>query len=138
MNCSIELADRLRAQLEHHGAVLLLLNLVGSDSERRRRRRTLGGIKLNVDVFRHVESIQSSNRDRHRTLHVSSWTWVIKNLEACLAPRQRTALPPSRRGRDWLALPGLLPPGRLRGHGVFAALGKNLFDLGVRAGDDVY
>jgi hypothetical protein len=26
----------------------------------------------------------------------------------------------------------------LRGHGVFAALGKNLFDLGVRAGDDVY
>jgi hypothetical protein len=28
--------------------------------------------------------------------------------------------------------------GGLRGHGVFAALGKNLFDLGVRAGDDVY
>jgi hypothetical protein len=26
----------------------------------------------------------------------------------------------------------------LRRHGVFAALGKNLFDLGVRAGDDVY
>jgi hypothetical protein len=28
--------------------------------------------------------------------------------------------------------------GPLRGHWVFAALGKNLFDLGVRAGDDVY
>jgi len=27
--------------------------------------------------------------------------------------------------------------GRLRGHGVFAALEKNLFDLGVRAGNDV-
>src|SRR3954469_23929983 len=27
---------------------------------------------------------------------------------------------------------------RLRGHGALAALGKNLFDLGVRAGDDVY
>ena len=28
--------------------------------------------------------------------------------------------------------------GSLRGHGVFAALGKNLFDLGVRAGNDVH
>ena len=28
--------------------------------------------------------------------------------------------------------------GGLRGDGVCAALGKNLFDLGVRAGDDVY
>ncbi len=28
--------------------------------------------------------------------------------------------------------------GSLCGNGVFAALGKNLFDLGVRAGDDVY
>ena len=29
-------------------------------------------------------------------------------------------------------------PGSLRGDGVFAALGKNLFDLGVRARNDVY
>jgi len=28
--------------------------------------------------------------------------------------------------------------GTLRGDGVFAALGKNLFDLSVRAGNDVY
>ena len=28
--------------------------------------------------------------------------------------------------------------GRLRGNGVFAALGKNPFDLGVRAGINVY
>jgi hypothetical protein len=28
--------------------------------------------------------------------------------------------------------------GRLRGHGVLAALGKNLFDLGVRAGNHVH
>jgi hypothetical protein len=28
--------------------------------------------------------------------------------------------------------------GRLRGDGVIAASGQQLFDLGVRAGDDVY
>lgn len=33
---------------------------------------------------------------------------------------------------------GLGRHGSLRGAGVFAALGKNLFDLGVRAGNDVY
>ena len=36
------------------------------------------------------------------------------------------------------ALPGVGPSGRLRGHGVLAALGKNLFDLGVRAGNHVH
>jgi len=33
---------------------------------------------------------------------------------------------------------GFSRDGSLRGDGVFAALGKNLFDLGVGAGDDVY
>ena len=54
------------------------------------------------------------------------------------APRERTRL---RHGGevtiDWRCL-GFGPRGLLRCHGVFAALGKNLFDLGVRAGDDVY
>jgi hypothetical protein len=36
------------------------------------------------------------------------------------------------------ALAAPLAERSLRRHGVFAALGKNLFDLGVRAGDDVY
>ena len=31
-----------------------------------------------------------------------------------------------------------LAPIGLRGHGVLAALGKNLFDLGVRAGNHVH
>ena len=54
------------------------------------------------------------------------------------APRERTRL--RHRGEvatGWRCL-GFGRQGRLRGHGVFAALGKNLFDLGVRAGDDVY
>ena len=55
-----------------------------------------------------------------------------------LGARRERAPPPSRRGRDRCALPGVGPYGRLRGHGVLAALGKNLFDLGVRAGNDVY
>jgi hypothetical protein len=33
---------------------------------------------------------------------------------------------------------GLGRHGSLRGDGVFPALGKNLFDLGVRAGNDMY
>ena len=42
-------------------------------------------------------------------------------------------------GRDYEALIGIaMDHGNLRGDGVFTALGKNLFDLGVRAGNDVY
>ena len=46
----------------------------------------------------------------------------------------------SNRGEVAISLrcPGLGRQGRLRGHGVFAALGKHLFDLSVRVGDDVY
>jgi hypothetical protein len=54
------------------------------------------------------------------------------------AARERTHL--RNRGEvaiGWRCL-GFGRQERLRGHGVFAALGKNLFDLGVRAGDDVY
>ena len=54
------------------------------------------------------------------------------------APRERTRL--RHRGEvaiGWRCL-GFGRQGRLRGHGVFVALGKNLFDLGVRAGNDVY
>ena len=54
------------------------------------------------------------------------------------APRERTRL--RHRGAvaiGWRCL-GFGRQGRLRSHGVFAALGKNLFDLGVRARDDVY
>ena len=54
------------------------------------------------------------------------------------APRKRTRL----RNRGEVAIgwrcPGFGRQGRLRGQGVVATLGKNLFDLGVRAGDDVY
>jgi hypothetical protein len=55
------------------------------------------------------------------------------------APRERTRL--RNRGEvaiGWRRCLGFWRQGRLRGHGVFAAIGKNLFDLGVRAGDDVY
>ena len=54
------------------------------------------------------------------------------------APRRRTRL--RHRGEvatGWRCL-GCGRHGSLRGNGVFAALGKNLFDLGVRAGTDVY
>ena len=54
------------------------------------------------------------------------------------APRERTRL--RHRAEvaiGWRCL-GVGRQGRLRGHGVFAALGQNLFDLGVRAGNDVY
>ena len=49
---------------------------------------------------------------------------------ACLRNRGEVAT-------GWRGL-GFSRQGRLRGHGVCAALGKNLFDLGVRAGNDVY
>ena len=54
------------------------------------------------------------------------------------APRERARL--RHRGEVAIGVRclGFGRQGRLRGHGVFAALGKNLFDLGVRAGDDVY
>ena len=53
------------------------------------------------------------------------------------APRERAL---RNRGQVAIGLRcvGLSRHGSLRGDGVFAALGKNLFDLGVRAGDDVY
>jgi hypothetical protein len=53
------------------------------------------------------------------------------------APRERTRL--CNRGEVAIGVHRLSfgHQGRLRGHGVFAALGKNLFDLGVRAGNDV-
>ena len=54
------------------------------------------------------------------------------------ARRERTRL--RHRGEvatGWHCL-GFGRQGHLRGHGVFAALGKNLFDLGVRAGNNVY
>ena len=54
------------------------------------------------------------------------------------APREGTRL----RHRGEVAIgwrcQGFGRQGRLRRHGVLAALGKNLFDLGVRAGNDVY
>jgi hypothetical protein len=43
-----------------------------------------------------------------------------------------------RPGGTARALVAPLAERSLRRHGVFAALGKNLFDLGMRAGDDVY
>ena len=53
------------------------------------------------------------------------------------APRDRTRL--RHQGEvaiGWRCL-GFGRHGSLRSNGVFAALGKNLFDLGVRAGNDV-
>ncbi len=44
-------------------------------------------------------------RSRHRF-----WPGILDWRGLLGAPRARTALPPSRRGRDWLTLPGLLPP----------------------------
>ena len=54
------------------------------------------------------------------------------------APRERARL--RHRGEVAIGLrrPGFGHQGRLGGHGVFAALGKNLFDLGVRAGNHVH
>ena len=54
------------------------------------------------------------------------------------APRERTRLRNRGEVATGLRCLGFGRPGSLRGHGVFAALGKNLFDLGVRAGDDMY
>ena len=57
-------------------------------------------------------------------------------LSLLAAPRERLR----HRGEVATAVRGLAfdRDGRLRGHGVFAAFGQNLFDLGVRAGNNVY
>ncbi len=54
------------------------------------------------------------------------------------AARERTRL--RHRGEVAIGLRclGFGRQGSLRSNGVFAALGKNLFDLGVRPGNDVY
>ena len=52
------------------------------------------------------------------------------------APRERTRLRNRGESRP-VGAAWASAARRLRGHGVFAALGKNLFDLGVRAGNDV-
>ena len=54
------------------------------------------------------------------------------------APRERARL--RHRGEVATGLRGLGfgRHGSLRSNGVFAALGKNLFDLSMRAGDDLY
>jgi hypothetical protein len=49
------------------------------------------------------------------------------------APRERTRFRHRGEVATGLRCLGCGRQGRLRGHGVFAALGKNLFDLGVRA-----
>jgi len=53
------------------------------------------------------------------------------------APRERARLRHQGEVATGVRCLGFGRQGHLRGHGVFAALGKNLFDLGVRAGDDV-
>ena len=54
------------------------------------------------------------------------------------APRERTRLRHRGEVATGLRCLGLGRHGSLRRNGVFAALGKNPFDLGVRAGNDVY
>ena len=54
------------------------------------------------------------------------------------APRERASLRNPGAVPTGVRCLGVGRHGILRGHGVFAALGKNLFDLGVRAGNDVY
>ena len=54
------------------------------------------------------------------------------------APRERARLRHRGEVATGLRCLGFGRRGSLRNNGVFAALGKNLFDLGVRAGNDVY
>ncbi len=54
------------------------------------------------------------------------------------APRERTRLRHRGEVATGVRCLGFDRHGSLRGHGVFAALGKNLFDLGVRAGNHVH
>src|SRR5262249_10894449 len=72
-----------------------------------------------------------------RSLTVRSWLTSDSSAQAGLA-RRVSARFQSRRGRDRSRRPSLCCDGSLRRTRVFVALGKNLFDLGVRAGNDVY
>jgi hypothetical protein len=62
----------------------------------------------------------------------------LEGLGLLGAPRERARLRYRGKVSTGLRCPGFGRHGSLRSDGVFAALGKNLFDLGVRAGNDVY
>ena len=99
-------------------------------------------VGIRVDV-RCVHTFQNVNaRLVTRSLFatsVASASPSARSTQACLvsAPRER-APPQSRTGRIGLRCLDFGRDERLRGNGVCVALGKNLFDLGVRAGNDVY
>ena len=57
--------------------------------------------------------------------------------QACLARRARASVIRGEVATGLRCL-GFGRYGRSRGNGVFAALGKHPFDLGVRAGNNVY